>query len=345
MKTLDQVEARIPLVAGAPGVTINVNGTINISERGSYYLTNNLTISTAAAHGISISVNNVTVDLNGFSLICNTVNGGSAINLGATGNVVIRNGSIVGNTTVAGAVFTKSGWEHGVNSTNTSSANVRVAHLLVQGVREKGINCPFAGSFVENCSVNICGNQGISASSIVACSVLKAGGTAINCPLGDEGGSVINSLAECVATSGAGLYGIYARDGAVINSKGISVQNEGIWAKQVTNSHGSSTKDVGLYAEVADSCTGKSEQATGFFAETAQNCSGTSNLGVGLYAENATNCIGTSPGKALDIQGTASFCRAVRTGAAGVAMEAAIAIGCTASGGTISAPQKHLGTP
>jgi hypothetical protein len=342
MKTLDQIEARTPLVAGAPGVTITGDGTIIISERGSYYLTNNLTISVAGANGIVVNVNNVTLDLNGFSLVCNTVNGGSAIRLGTASNGVVRNGSIVGNTTVAGAVFTKSGWEHGVNSTSTSSANVRVSHLLVQGVREKGINCPFAGSFVEHCSVNICGNQGISASNVVSSSVRNAGATAINCPSGDDGGSVSNCFAQCVAATG---QGIYAPDGAVENSKGIAVGAEGVRAKQATNCHGSSVSEPGLWADVADNCTGVSDSGPGLFAANASNCSGTSNSGFGLLAASANHCYGSSASvMGLSVTGTASFCRASRANG-GVALSSTIAIGCTTNGGSISAGQKFLGTP
>jgi hypothetical protein len=42
MKSLDQVEARTPVVAGQPEVAINGSGTITISQPGSYYLTKNI---------------------------------------------------------------------------------------------------------------------------------------------------------------------------------------------------------------------------------------------------------------------------------------------------------------
>ena len=73
MKTLDQVEARRPLIAGQPGVSIDSNGTITISQEGSYYLTGNLRILAAGANGINVSDSNVSLDLNGYALICTNV--------------------------------------------------------------------------------------------------------------------------------------------------------------------------------------------------------------------------------------------------------------------------------
>src|SRR5262245_21580150 len=57
MKTLDQIEPRTP-IASMPFI---------INQPGSYYIVSNLTQS-AAANGILITVNNVTLDLNGFVL-------------------------------------------------------------------------------------------------------------------------------------------------------------------------------------------------------------------------------------------------------------------------------------
>src|SRR4051812_13288192 len=58
MKSLDQIEPRTP-ISSLP---------FNISQAGSYYLTTNLT-GQAGTNGITISTDNVTIDLNGFALI------------------------------------------------------------------------------------------------------------------------------------------------------------------------------------------------------------------------------------------------------------------------------------
>ena len=70
MKSLDQMEPRTPLVAGAPGVFIATGafgtGTININASGSYYLTANLTVT--GSDGIRINSSGVTLDLCGFTI-------------------------------------------------------------------------------------------------------------------------------------------------------------------------------------------------------------------------------------------------------------------------------------
>ena len=58
-KTLDQVEPRMP---------ISTYGT-NITASGSYYLTANLTSASTTQDAITISADNVTIDLNGFALL------------------------------------------------------------------------------------------------------------------------------------------------------------------------------------------------------------------------------------------------------------------------------------
>jgi hypothetical protein len=85
MKTLDQVEPRIP-ISIAPFV---------ITEAGSYYLTANLS---ASRHGIEVRASGVTIDLSGFTI---TGSGGGTdygIQIGAESriqSVAIRNGKLV----------------------------------------------------------------------------------------------------------------------------------------------------------------------------------------------------------------------------------------------------------
>lgn len=96
MKTLDQVEARIPLTAAtAPGTAGAVHV---ISTPGSYYLTGNVQ-GVTGKDGILIEASNVTVDLNGFTL---TGTAGSLHGIALSrsntdrSNLTIRNGTITG---------------------------------------------------------------------------------------------------------------------------------------------------------------------------------------------------------------------------------------------------------
>src|SRR5207248_2233857 len=79
MKSLDQIEARTPLIPGAPGVSY-ANGLYTITQPGGYYLTGNLTMTNkTGASFITLATNNVTLDLNGFTLFGTAGNMGTAI--------------------------------------------------------------------------------------------------------------------------------------------------------------------------------------------------------------------------------------------------------------------------
>ena len=93
MLTLNQIEPRTPVDAAHTGS--GGSSEFLITQPGSYYLTTNV-VGVSSLHGINISANNVTLDLNGFSL-----QGSSSafdaiyIHAGYT-NVTVRNGSISG---------------------------------------------------------------------------------------------------------------------------------------------------------------------------------------------------------------------------------------------------------
>jgi parallel beta-helix repeat protein len=87
MKTLVEVEPRTA-ISSLP---------MTITESGSYYLTENLTLSTTEQDGILVAVDNVTIDLNGFTLsgpgkAAGT--SGAGIIGSSVGNIVVRNGII-----------------------------------------------------------------------------------------------------------------------------------------------------------------------------------------------------------------------------------------------------------
>ncbi len=86
MKTLDQIEARTP-ISSLP---------YTISASGSYYLTKNLVASGGTA-GITVSADNVTIDLGGFALTSDGSGTASGINVPTTQkNLCVRNGTVSG---------------------------------------------------------------------------------------------------------------------------------------------------------------------------------------------------------------------------------------------------------
>lgn len=171
MKPLDQVEPRTPITA-LP---------FTISQSGSYYLTKNLT---ATGTGITVSSDDVTIDLCGF-----TINGPGAIAytygivMSGKKNVEIRNGTI-----------RNFGYD-GIAELSSGGSNLRITGVKVISNTRHGIYSPGAGSVIKDCVVN---NNGGSYSGNIY-GILTGGGATIT------GNTVHNN-----GTSTAGnVYGIY----------------------------------------------------------------------------------------------------------------------------------------
>lgn len=317
MKSLDQVEARIPLVAGQAGVSINgTTGAITISQAGSYYLTGNLTLTAAGASGIVITSSNVTLDLNGFALIHTTGNGGHAVSINAA-NVTVRNGTVRGGSTVSDGTFTHAGWNEGITA-GSNFPNLVAEDISVSGVRSHGINLSYEGSMIERCVVHTVGEMGLYASSISFSTARKTGGTAIAASSDPDSGSVSNCFGETVSTSG---HGIYAADGAVDNCRGIAKAGIGIMAETAINCFGTSNSNTGLNAAVSNNCRGVSTSGTGITGSSAMHCYGASTSGTGISVTLATSCTGSRPG--------------------GTAIQVTTANGCHVQSGTVSATNKY----
>lgn len=91
-KTLTEVEPRTAInAANTPG---GLFGTFEITKPGSYYLAGDIT-GVAARHGIYVATDNVTIDLNGFSVVATGTGLFSGISVSGN-NVVIRNGTVRG---------------------------------------------------------------------------------------------------------------------------------------------------------------------------------------------------------------------------------------------------------
>jgi hypothetical protein len=133
MKSLDQVEPRIPIPGG--------NSSFFISTPGSYYLTGDIIITNDFVDGIDIDASNVTVDLKGYSIVCTKSlpqnNEGISANYSpAPSNLTIRNGRVMG-------------FQTGVLSRNN---NTTVENMALSDIRRWGINIIGSGTngFVTN---------------------------------------------------------------------------------------------------------------------------------------------------------------------------------------------------
>lgn len=247
MRSLDQIEARIP-ISDIP---------FTITNSGSYFATTNLVTASNGA-GIFIATNDVTLDLNGFTLTTTHVSSGQpGIHfIAPVTNITIMNGSI---SRFAGGIFSF-----------PTIRNVQVSRIQVHSVSSGGISLDALSSTVENCSVSTSGATGISAAVVENCTVLNSAGIGINA----------KSVANCYV-SGAGLDGINAT--TVLNSTGASsAAGYGIIASDsAMNSRGQSVSGVGLKAAVAMNCTGQRANGRAIEATVANGC----------YALSGTNLI------------------------------------------------------
>ncbi len=350
-----------------------------ISAPGSYYLTGNLAVTAGTA--ITISADNVTLDLNGFTIssTASPVSGAGVVINGIRKNIRVTNGSIVGTTTVASGVFTTGGFSFGLQCNNPAARGIHITNLHVSNVGNVGITAGShntVGNIVEHCTAKICVSNGIEAHTIRTSAASDCGDQAL------RGTLVSDSTGVCIGTGNLD-DGINAQ--TVSNCTGIANAGNGINAATVHGSHGTSTGGRGIVAVCASGCVGISTGSNGVEADSVTNCKGTSTSGYGIAATqavsdsagvssngygircsgnvsnssgvsagqpglfcegNVTNSYGesTSGNPGIQALGTASFCRGKRDGF--IAINAPITIGCTVSGtGTIASAQKHLGTP
>jgi len=332
MKSLDQIEARIPIASGP----------FFIFQPGAYYLTTNLTVSSVTA--ISIATNNVTLDLNGFTLATTSASAagyGILINKGLR-NITILNGFIQGGATNNGAGgYSGSGFGEGISYSGTAPVNVRVTGISVAGCLSDGINLGTDNStVVEACTVQTVGGNGLVASTIKNSLAADCGSYGI---IGDQisdcrgistsggAGVLANSSALNCYGSSSSSYGLYALSAQ--NCQGVSVTGNGLFASTAQNCYGTSTGGIGISAITTQNCYGKSVSNFGIYAPSALNCTGLSSSSYGIYCYgSALNCYGQSTtGTGLHAY-AASFCTAYRLG--GTAIQAIIANGCFNSAGT-----------
>jgi hypothetical protein len=293
MKSLDQVEARTPLIPGSPGVTY-ANGLYTITQPGSYYLTGNLTMTNnTGLDFITFATNNVTLDLNGFTILGTTGNKGFAI-FGEGSGYRVFNGHIVGGTTQTNGVFTQAGFYMGIYLFSGSAyvgTDSLISDVTVRGVRNRGIQGSL-NSVVERCLVDTAGAEGIFVGSVRDSRAINTFDDAI------VAAAVMNSVGKCVGT-GNGITFYVTEPNTVENSTGEAVSGFGISARTAINSRGKSVSGTGLSAVTALNCNGESTSGIGLSAVVANTCSASrtsgtaidAKIGIGCYALTGTNVI------------------------------------------------------
>ena len=239
MKTLDQVEARIPIDAThTPG---SGNNTFVISAPGSYYLTGNITLSDKTKTAIAITTSDVTVDLNGFRLsnvaAVTDTSGGAGVSISGQ-SCVIKNGTITG--FVDGLI--------GGPGPITDPLGAIISDITVKACKD-AIFLLGTGSLVRNCTATSCffginvgsGNtvehctasnnlgHGIFASTystVIGCTVQGSGSQGSS-----PGGIVVDSsstVADCNSSNNPGVIGIKTGDSCLVSNSTAAGNAAGI---------------------------------------------------------------------------------------------------------------------
>jgi hypothetical protein len=278
-----------------------------ITASGSYYLTGNLQFSATTGDAITINVNNVTIDLKGFTLSSTAAVTGNAIAInGALRNIAVRNGVIAGNTTVTITgnppnqtwTTTPAGFGGGIRSLSANPVNCQFSHLRISGCRESGVSAGEHAT-IDDITATLNGNTGIGASNgsvtgSTANSNGSSGITAIDCSVT---GSIANSNGFVGITVGGGIVttsvansngfaGISALDGSVTNSNANSNHGSGINASSVTSSNAKSNGTIGITASSVTSSNASFNAGNGISVNSGSVTTSTanSNGGNGIFA-------------------------------------------------------------
>ena len=269
MKSLDQVEARTPLVEGATGVSITPGSSnITINQSGSYYLAGNLTVTSGNA--ISITADFVTLDLNGFTIssTANPASGNGILILAS--DVTVTNGNISGGYDIG----EDSGPGFGTGIKSEEDGPIEINRIKVAGCAEDGIQ--LGNDFnkfnsVTSCFVRNIGNIGIVAITVEKCHVRNA----------SEGGILCEDATRCQVTT--------------VNGNGI----EGVL---IDNCRAHTTSGIGIKGATISYSIGSCHHGTGISGQLVSHCTGNSNFGNG-HGIHATRVASFSQGSAEIIQG------------------------------------------
>lgn len=174
-----------------------------ISTPGFYYLTRNLT---SEGTGITVSVDNVTIDLMGFVLTGPGSGTYSGITMNDRSNVEIRNGTVTN-------------FYRGVAEVNAGK-NHRVTNIRVSGNKSAGIFLTGYGNLVKDCTASENEGEGI---------VVNYGSTLVNNTAygnGDDGISVWQGCTVIGNTTHSNwAYGINIRSGANLVDRNTAYNN------------------------------------------------------------------------------------------------------------------------
>ncbi len=274
MKTLDEVEPRIPISQADFPKTI--------SSSGSYYFTEDVSTSGVA---ITVNANDVTIDLAGFVLS----GPGGAVNsygiyINGRSNVEIRNGTV-------------RDFRYGTIEVSASGREHRVIDVRALSNGRYGIYLTGSDNLVKNCTAS---NNGNSATVDVYGIYAGSGSTV-------TGNTVRNNG---ISATGTVVYGIYAGDGSMVSGNTANDNGNlatgtvyGIYADNscvVTGNIAYNNKGRGIRTSAGSTITGNTaynNQGDGIRASDGSTITGNTtayNSGNGIQADSGSTVTGNT---------------------------------------------------
>ncbi len=244
-KPIGEIETRIAINSiNTPGDNDASPSVFKITQPGSYYLSSSFSVPNAT-RGIEITANNVTIDLNGFTITGQTGSINAIANSGATDNVSILNGTIQ---------------SFGGTAVNLSAvAYGRIENVTVQNGASDAFRTSI-GFIIRNCVARFNAGSGFIVGANTSLDSCSANSNSID---GFNVGSV-SVVRNCLASAngGAGFTGV-AR--GIITNCTANQNNQGI--------------TVASFSLVTN-CNASFNSADGFIISsnsTVLNCNSTSN--------------------------------------------------------------------
>lgn len=277
MKTLDEVEPRIPIHQSDIPLTISTSG--------SYYLAENVT---AVVNGIIIGADHVTIDLGGFTIAGIDTSATFGIYAFTNDNIEVRNGTI-------------RGFRYGIYEESGTGDHYRIFDIRAVSNLQAGIFLTGQNHQIRNCTIAETGNSEVGSiygiyagpgSTITGNSIYNNGTMAA--PTSDvygiragAGGLVTNNIVYSNGTLSAGVvFGIMSIESCTISGNtvyyngteatgnyvfGIHAGNGAIISGNVINDNGIfATCDYvyGLYAGTGGSVADNTSYSNGSYADS-----------------------------------------------------------------------------
>lgn len=292
MKTLDQVEPRIPIDAThTPG---DATSLFKITQPGSYYLTGNIT-GVAGKDGILIVADGVTLNLNGYALIGVASSLGGIHSTALFSSLVIRNGVVSGwggtgiQATLASGVLcedlvvtmnTGLGIQVGTGFTNSTGGVVQRCLATSNGGGGFAVG---DGYTLDGCTAAINSGGGIKGGkgcSLAHCVAVATDSNGIGIDL-----STGANIQSCVARANSGIAGIRTGDNSVVKDCTSETNTAGV---------GSNGFSLGANCTIIG-CNAVGNDALGIQTgsdSTIQDCTVQGNTGNGIQVVDRCQIIG-----------------------------------------------------